>query len=212
MCIRDSPNANLTGGGSTLISDSQLTPAELKGLRAAGIFSLVYFGLLAFMTIPSGGLLRSPEGTILPVSYTHLDVYKRQMLITFVLFAARKNGYLYHFSTKMILAFFALNIVMQALERNAIRLFLRSMRSNGFNLKHILLIGYSRAAEGFVDRVCVCLLYTSCCGGSARATQTSRRFLTPRISASLIPPITPCCRPAGTAPFSWLRISRTRWK
>ena len=77
------------------------------------------------------------------------------MLITFVLFAARKNGYLYHFSTKMILAFFALNIVMQALERNAIRLFLRSMRSNGFNLKHILLIGYSRAAEGFVDRVCV---------------------------------------------------------
>ena len=27
--------------------------------------------------------------------------------------------------------------------------------SNGFNLKHILLIGYSRAAEGFVDRVCV---------------------------------------------------------
>ena len=77
------------------------------------------------------------------------------MLITFVLFAARKNGYLYHFSTRMILAFFALNIVMQALERNAIRLFLRSMRSNGFNLKHILLIGYSRAAEGFVDRVCV---------------------------------------------------------
>ena len=44
--LRD-PNANLTGGGSTLISDSQLTPAELKGLRAAGIFSLVYFGLLA---------------------------------------------------------------------------------------------------------------------------------------------------------------------
>ena len=65
--LRD-PNANLTGGGSTLISDSQLTPAELKGLRAAGIFSLVYFGLLAFMTIPSGGLLRSPEGTILPTS------------------------------------------------------------------------------------------------------------------------------------------------
>lgn len=65
--LRD-PNANLTGGGSTLISDSQLTPAELKGLRAAGIFSLVYFALLAVMTIPSGGILRSPEGTILPAS------------------------------------------------------------------------------------------------------------------------------------------------
>ena len=65
--LRD-PNANLTGGGSTRISDSQLTPAELKGLRAAGIFSLVYFALLAVMTIPSGGILRSPEGTILPAS------------------------------------------------------------------------------------------------------------------------------------------------
>ena len=56
---------------------------QLKGLRAAGIFSLVYFALLAVMTIPSGGILRSPEGTILPaspflnglvtVSYTHLE-------------------------------------------------------------------------------------------------------------------------------------------
>ena len=79
------------------------------------------------------------------------------MLITFVLFVARKigPGYLYHFSTRMILAFFALNIVLQTLERNSIRMFLRSMRSNGYNLKHILLIGYSRAAEGFVDRVTV---------------------------------------------------------
>lgn len=27
------------------------------------------------------------------------------------------------------------------------------MRSKGYNQKHILLIGYSRAAEGFIDRV-----------------------------------------------------------
>ncbi len=37
----------------------------------------------------------------------------------------------------------------------AIRLFLRSLRTNGYNQKHILLIGYSRAAEGFIDRVSV---------------------------------------------------------
>ena len=35
----------------------------------------------------------------------------------------------------------------------AIRLFLRSLRTNGYNQKHILLVGYSRAAEGFIDRV-----------------------------------------------------------
>lgn len=60
------PNANLTGGGSTLINDSQLTPQELRGLRAAGIFSVVYFAAISFMTIPSNGILRNEAGGILP--------------------------------------------------------------------------------------------------------------------------------------------------
>ena len=36
---------------------------------------------------------------------------------------------------------------------SAIRLTLRTMRSKGYNQKHILLVGYSRAAEAFIDRV-----------------------------------------------------------
>lgn len=48
---------------------------------------------------------------------------------------------------------FVLNILLLAGERLAIRLFLRSLRTNGYNQKHVLLIGYSRAAEGFIDRV-----------------------------------------------------------
>ena len=46
-----------------------------------------------------------------------------------------------------------LNILLLAGERLAIRLFLRSLRTNGYNQKHVLMIGYSRAAEGFIDRV-----------------------------------------------------------
>ena len=38
-------------------------------------------------------------------------------------------------------------------ERNAIRITIRSMRSRGYNQKHIVLVGYSSAAEGFIDRV-----------------------------------------------------------
>ena len=37
--------------------------------------------------------------------------------------------------------------------RNILRIALRSMRSKGYNQKHLLLVGYSRAAEGFIDRV-----------------------------------------------------------
>ena len=53
----------------------------------------------------------------------------------------------------MVFYFFAINVVAETIERNAIRQVLRSMRGKGYNQKHILLIGYSRAAEGFIDRV-----------------------------------------------------------
>ena len=76
------------------------------------------------------------------------------MLFTFVLFGLRRFvSHLSYFSTKMILAFFAANIILLEAERISIRIFLRSLRTNGYNQKHILLVGYSRAAEGFIDRV-----------------------------------------------------------
>mgnify|MGYP003044418800 CR=1 FL=1 len=78
------------------------------------------------------------------------------MLFTFVLFGLRRFvSHLSYFSTKMILAFFAANIILLEAERISIRIFLRSLRTNGYNQKHVLLIGYSRAAEGIIDRVSV---------------------------------------------------------
>ena len=78
------------------------------------------------------------------------------MLFTVVLFGLRRFvSHLSYFSTKMILAFFAANIILLEAERISIRIFLRSLRTNGYNQKHVLLIGYSRAAEGFIDRVSV---------------------------------------------------------
>lgn len=75
------------------------------------------------------------------------------LLFTLVLFLVSKNPYWYHFSRPMVVLFFVLNVILETVERNAIRRMLRSMRSKGYNQKHILLIGYSRAAEGFIDRV-----------------------------------------------------------
>lgn len=76
------------------------------------------------------------------------------MLFTFVLLACEGSSHLSYFSTKMILAFFAANIILLEAERISIRIFLRSLRTNSYNQKHVLLIGYSRA-EGFIDRVSV---------------------------------------------------------
>ena len=78
------------------------------------------------------------------------------MLFTFVLFAGRNmqgiGPYLRNFSTRMIVAFFGVNIVLETLFRNTVRQTLRHIRAQGFNQKHMLLIGYSAAARGFIER------------------------------------------------------------
>lgn len=57
------------------------------------------------------------------------------------------------FSREMILYFYMLNVFLDVLVRNIIRRILRNIRKKGYNLKHILLVGYSRAAEEYIDRI-----------------------------------------------------------
>lgn len=57
------------------------------------------------------------------------------------------------FSRKMIFIFFCTNVFTEVTVRNIIREALRNLRKNGYNQKHILLIGYSRAAEQYIDRI-----------------------------------------------------------
>lgn len=75
------------------------------------------------------------------------------LLTGLLLYMGAKNPYLHEFSRMLVGVFFLMNILAETLERNMIRTVLRSMRSKGYNQKHILLIGYSRAAEGYIDRV-----------------------------------------------------------
>ncbi len=58
-----------------------------------------------------------------------------------------------HFSRELLAIFYFVNILMETGLRNLIRYFLRSMRKKGYNLKHILLVGYSHAAEEYIDRI-----------------------------------------------------------
>lgn len=57
------------------------------------------------------------------------------------------------FSREMFLYFYAVDIIAEEVVRLLIRRFLRRIRKNGYNLKHILLVGYSRAAEQYIDRI-----------------------------------------------------------
>ncbi len=58
-----------------------------------------------------------------------------------------------HFSRSMIFLFVVLNIALTGIFRFSLRELLTLVRSRGYNMKHVLLVGYSRAAEQYIDRV-----------------------------------------------------------
>lgn len=58
-----------------------------------------------------------------------------------------------HFSRVMMFIFYVVNIVLTTLCRSTIRSVLQFFRKKGYNLKYILLIGYSRAAEEYITRI-----------------------------------------------------------
>lgn len=57
------------------------------------------------------------------------------------------------FSRFMMGAFFVINIFLAMVYRTLIRNLLLYFRKKGYNLKYILLIGYSRAAEEYISRI-----------------------------------------------------------
>lgn len=57
------------------------------------------------------------------------------------------------YSRAVLFIFYVINIVAETAVRNIIRYVLRDMRKKGYNQKHVILVGYSRAAEEYIDRV-----------------------------------------------------------
>ena len=58
-----------------------------------------------------------------------------------------------NFSRLMMAIFFCLNVLLTACSRIVLRRVLQTIRRKGYNLKHILLVGYSRAAEEYINRI-----------------------------------------------------------
>lgn len=71
------------------------------------------------------------------------------LLIIFALYMLKEVN----FSRGLIYIFCTINVTAETFVRNMIRYLLRDMRRRGLNQKHILLVGYSRAAEEYIDRI-----------------------------------------------------------
>ena len=75
------------------------------------------------------------------------------LIFTLVLYLGAKNPYVYHFSRRLTIVFYVFGIFFTAFERNCIRLTLRRLRKKGYNRRQVLLVGFSDAAKGYIDRV-----------------------------------------------------------
>lgn len=71
------------------------------------------------------------------------------MLFMVVLYALKIE----HFSRMLVGCFYVINIVLTSLSKTLIRNILQYFRKNGYNLKYVLLVGYSRAAEEYITRI-----------------------------------------------------------
>lgn len=58
-----------------------------------------------------------------------------------------------HFSRGLIFIFFVINSALMLSMRLLIRYILHFFRAKGYNVKYILLVGYSRAAEEYINRI-----------------------------------------------------------
>jgi len=58
-----------------------------------------------------------------------------------------------HISRTMLFIFFLLNFFTDVIIRNIIRTILKKYRSKGYNQKHMILVGYSKSCEAYIDRI-----------------------------------------------------------
>ena len=71
------------------------------------------------------------------------------MLFMVVLYAFKIE----HFSRLLVGLFYIMNIVLATFSNTMIRNVLQYFRKKGYNLKYVLLVGYSRAAEEYITRI-----------------------------------------------------------
>ena len=71
------------------------------------------------------------------------------MVLILVLYLSKQSD----ISRHMLFVFLCANIFLEVLERNVLRIILRKLRKNGYNQKYMILVGYSRSAEQYIDRI-----------------------------------------------------------
>ena len=140
-----------------LMFGSRFADKEIGVLDMGIYFSALYFVVPGYLILYYWNKLYTPKRVQRPENEI-LNII-RANLIGIILFLAGLylansiDRELQHFSRGMLALFAIINTISGILVRALIRRILHLMRKRGYNLKHILLVGYSRAAEAYIDRI-----------------------------------------------------------
>lgn len=135
---------------------AKATPG-VDALSTEQYFSALYFLIPLFLILYSATNLYTPKrGTRARTEVWSIiranTIGIAAVMIIFYLMSGRYRT-IVDFSRGLIVLFYLINIVLTVLYRLIIRRILYYIRRRGNNLKHVLLVGYSRAAEAYLDRL-----------------------------------------------------------
>lgn len=135
------------------LSGNVLPKSEGVGiLPRSTYFSLLYFIVPGYLLLYYFLSLYTSK-RVTRRKYEFYNIVKANTIGVAILWVIFYNIRLEDLSRGMIFLFYALNILLETLFRNLIRNLLRYFRKRGYNLKHVLLVGYSRAAEEYINRI-----------------------------------------------------------
>lgn len=140
-----------------LYFESSFADKSVGKLEMGVYFSALYFLVPGYLILYYWFRMYTPK-RVQRTEDEILNVFKANVvgyiLVLAVLFLANSvNDDMQHFSRGMLSVFAVINTCATLLMRALIRRILHLFRKKGYNLKHILLVGYSRAAEAYIDRI-----------------------------------------------------------
>ena len=141
--------------GSTLNN----TGPEVGVLDMKVYFSALYFVVPGYLILYYWFKLYSPkrvqrnETEIVNVCKANIVGVTIFLAVLFMVNNTVDSFQVHDFSRGMVGVFCVLNTVATLIMRALIRYLLHFVRKKGYNLKYILLIGYSRAAEEYINRI-----------------------------------------------------------
>ncbi|MFQ9511203.1 MAG: undecaprenyl-phosphate glucose phosphotransferase [Lachnospiraceae bacterium] len=121
-------------------------------------FSMKYYMSALLLILPESLLLNGIFHLYIPKRVTGRrleagNVIKANVMGALIVILVLYLGHNNNFSRLFLFYFSLINSILLIIERNIVRGVLIRLRKSGFNQKHIIIVGYSRAAERFIDRV-----------------------------------------------------------